>query len=287
MIRFDLIFSDNKVAEVSHFCFGVLKDRLNKGTETRGSVITRFNRRDVHLAAVVYYPSCSDEGPFAGVNVDERELFTFVEEIVNAVPFVREITTVGMHPITNKVYVKVRADDVNVDQTMMALFLVRNLTYLRDIHKVYQTARSKGYTPLASIVISGLVSSCQTFGSTQERLYLRTPGEYNLFNILTFGKRALIRFLRGEPGDWFQSDWITDHIYHRDMWFENQELEFIGFQGERDDRLLIDCLSIENDEEFLGRTQFDQQIRSIDYLETYVNVRLGPIFQEAGVPLTV
>lgn len=286
MIRFDLIFSDNKVAEIGHFCFGVLKDRLNRGNEPRGQVINRFNRREVHLAAVVYYPSESTGGPYVEPGVDQQELYNLVEEVVNAVPFVREITTIGMHPVHNKVYVKVRAGDVDVDHTMMALFLVRNLTYIRDIHDLYKAARAKGYTPLVSIVASGLVSSNKGFNA-REILYLRDPGEYNLFNIRTFGRQALTRFLQGGQGDWYQSDWVEDHVYHRDIWFDNHGIGFRGMRGKYSPRILIDCMSVPEDEPFIDVDEFNQRVRHLDYLDVFIRDTLGPFFLEEGLPLTV
>lgn len=246
-VKYDVVARDGSKLLMTGGCFGA----LNQGQLTRWSIrdgnhenrdmINAMERINGGLpqSLLRFYPNLE-----FGLWSDERKASYWedMQEIVNSLPWMRDMVTV--RPAGK--FINFLTGDNPADKVMLAVFLMRNIAQMATTAIAYRTARDRGLTPLqAAVACSVMWLGTRDF---RGRINAGTnyPGEYNFFNVYTFGRQSLTNFVRGEV-EWQLDSWQNLNGYRRDQWFWENDLFITNMGGERRHRILLDALSVDND----------------------------------------
>lgn len=141
---------------------------------------------------------------------------------------------------------------MTADELLTGLFIVRNMSMRSDTIRTYTWLRERGYRPLVAMTFSHLYNRRDTlsdFDSESSRWTRHSQSEGSIFYQATFGKKALLQFIRQDYSKrkffpWKQELFVVQHRYLRDRVISQQNSGFqhvLGTNGRlRDDGRLSD-----------------------------------------------
>lgn len=263
-VEYKVVLTGNNRQVCRRACFGGL-NYFGLGDEEFGPMVANDLSRLTDSGRlvreeIIYYPFT-----YANDVLNQREGFNgqaYLESIINAFPFSRDVCTVMIEPNTKKLAVRVLAGDVPVEKTMMALFLVRNMCAYDSWFNPYHLYLASGYSVQEAIIMVSLFTKYSNMrGSYYQK---RHVGEYNFVNPLTFGAQAYENLCNNSELNWIQGSWRTQRKYNREATFREN---FINFNGQP--RCLIDCLSVENDVLFIHPNNRDDEYNEAEFFQRF------------------
>lgn len=249
MIQFDVLFKNNQVADCEAACFGWLSTandewyRRSK-IQTNGNkhLADKFGQGEIVAQELVWYPRR------LGIPGNQLEdAWLIVKEITSEIKWLGD--TVLLRPAFGTVHIKL--GDNPCDKSILCIGIIRNFFTVPSFRESYFKARELGASIKEAYIFSGLVEVVKDWRGDWSAC-TRALWEYDSLNSATFGKRALSQIFRDDYSPWNQKPWTEQAGYHREMTLGE---EFVGLEGFRNGKKLLDTFSVEDDEPiFRGQT---------------------------------
>lgn len=250
-MKYELTGKDGSRGGITAPCFGGLNSAY--GSSSSSSIPSKKivpsetwvdPRMDISkLSYITFEPRYDINGSWSigNKNSSEDKLNHYISEAVEIGKRLNNFKDcLRVNPFTKKVDVFV--DIASREKIMATLFIFRNLSNHRTNCETYKEARSEGYNPLFSLLVSEMIYSCpKPFGRSDTHFI--EMGESTLINLRTFGKRSFLSFLRQDGFDFYGRKWKDKPGYSRESDYRSDNILFNGVG-----RYLADTLSIEWDD---------------------------------------
>lgn len=243
MIKYDVLFKDGFKLNCEDFCFRGLGKSLwdytmlgNRSFEQEKRV---DNYKEHQLSAVIYNYIFSNH---LGVSKSKE----VAQEILDAVPWFK--TFVVHKPHLGRLFFF--SDNQPADKMFMTMSVFRNILYIQNHAETYIHFRVKGYSPLASLLMTSFVYKRQALMNTRGKDYgFRREGDYSWLLTDSFGENAFIKFLSTlndpqGPNLWAQDLWNNQYGYLK---HDLRGLKFTSPQGKERELRNSDGMSISGD----------------------------------------
>lgn len=246
-VKYDVVMRDGRKLLMGGGCFGALNDghysrwSLREGVDDEATreLMDRVNNGLPH-SMLRFYPNLELGQWPVGI---QGNYWTDMQEIVDSLPWMRDMVVI--RPAGK--FINFLTGEFPADKVMLAVFLMRNIAQMSTMGHAFRLARSNGLTPLqAAVACSVMWVGSAGFGGNRQA-GTNYPGEYNFINVYTFGRRSLARLVAGHA-DWQLSSWQDLNGYRRDQYFWENDLTIRGFAGQQRHRILLDALSINEDD---------------------------------------
>lgn len=244
-VLYDLIARDGRKLLMGGGCFGGLNNEgvltnwsLRNGDHNNRVAVNLMEEFNNNLPQVMlrFYPHVNHGGWTAE---NSHTYWEDMQEIVDSLPWMRDM--VILRPAGK--FINFLTGDFPADKVMMAVFLLRNIAQMQNTANAYRAARNQGLTPLQAAVACSIMWLGNPGFGGQRAAGTAYPGEYNFFNVYTFGRLSLRRFVRGEA-EWQLDSWQELNGYRRDQWFWENDRTITNMAGTQRHRILLDSLSI-------------------------------------------
>lgn len=262
MIRFDVVFNRNEVADCIGPCFGWLE--ATKDTGYRVSKIR--TPENEHLAGefregkgpqeLIWYP---DE-----TQVTEEMVkvgWGIIKEILSEIQWLSDV--VLARPETRTIHVKL--GNTPCDKSILCIGIIRNYFTIKSFQDAYLKAKEAGASVKEAYIFAALVE-VSAHWSGEWCGFTRELWEYDAVNSATFGKQALRAMFKPGYSPWKQKTWLGQVGYHREHTLGGT---FENLYGDVSRRKLLDTFSVEGDEEILNEQQ-EISINNIDEAKALV-----------------
>lgn len=262
MIRFDVVFNRNEVADCYGPCFGWLA-AVNDRDYREAKIQTPENR---YLAREFTTGKPAQELVWY---VDKSQLseenrnrgWEIIKEILDEIQWLGDV--VMARPETQTIHVKL--GDTPCDKSILCMGIIRNYFMIKSFQDSYRKAGEVGASVQEAYIFAGLVEINHHWnggwtGCTRELW------EYDSVNSMTFGEEALRVMFKPDYAPWKQDTWLEQAGYHREHTLAE---DFQNLYGEHRQMKLLDTFSVENDEEiFAGQDEI--QIHEDEEVELLV-----------------
>ena len=237
-------------------CFGALNDgvlshwslRFGADGNDARELVDRVNNGLPHCF-LRFYPDLPQSGWPEGIR---NTYWEDMQEVVNSLPWMRELVVINRAGG----FMNFLTGENPADKVILAVFMMRNIANMSSMSNAYRHARNEGLTPLQAVVASSVMFLGNPGFGGGRAAGTNYPSEYNLFNVYSFGRQSLERFVNGEP-DWQLPSWQNLNGYRRDQYFWENDLEIDCIHGRRSNRILLDAFSIPNDQPLFDSDVFN------------------------------
>lgn len=263
MIRFDVIFGQNQIADCEAACFGWLASvndlwyRKSKiQTNANKYLATEFTNGARAAEELVWYVAES------ATSVNRADAWAVVKEIVEEIPWLGD--AVFLHPATQTVRIKL--GDNPCDKSILCIGIIRNYFMVPSFTAAYKKARERGASVKEAYIFAALLEYSSDWRG-EWFVCTRTLWEYDAVNSATFGKAALKAMFSPGYAPWKQGTWREQPGYDREHTLHE---DFVGFDGDVEEQKLLDTFSVERDERIL----VDQEmigVRDNDGVDDLIN----------------
>lgn len=250
MIRFDVLFKNNLVADCEAACFGWLSTandewyrRSKIQTNNNKYLGNEFGNGNLVAQELMWYVGKT----FIPGEGGEDDAWRIVKEIVPEFPWLND--TVLLRPATKTVHVKL--GNTPCDQSILCIGIIRNFFMVPSFRASYNKARDLGASVKEAYIFAGLVEVNSDWQGNWSAV-TRDLWEYDSLNSATFGRKALKAMFEPNYSPWQQGTWEEQRGYNREATINE---DFVGFDGEVRQKKLLDVFSVEDDDEILHHQQ--------------------------------
>lgn len=256
-VKYDVIMQDGRKLLMQGGCFGALNQgelshwslRADGNVNAARELIEQVNNGLPH-SIMRFYPDLRQGGwPEAVRHVYWEDM----QELVNTLPWLRDMVVV--RPAGG--FINFLSGENPGDKVILAVFMMRNIANMGTMSNAYRHARNEGLTPLQAVVACSVMWLGNPGLGGNRMAGTNYPGEYNLFNVYSFGRRSLERFVAGEV-DWQLPSWQQLNGYRRDQYFWEEDMEMVNIRGRRGHRILLDAFSVPDDQPLFDSDNFNR-----------------------------
>lgn len=270
MIRFNVLFKGNRVADCEAPCFGWLSRSSDLWyrnsklvTQVARPLAEGFTTGQEKAQELVWYVSKS-EIPGGGV-----KSWPIVQEIVKAFPWLDD--TVLLRPETKTVHVKL--GDTPCDQSILCMGIIRNYFMVPSFPQAYNKARELGASVQEAHIFAALIE-CHSDWRNRWSCTSRHIWEYDAVHSASFGVAALKAMTSPNYKPWTQDNWNNQAGYNREQTLDDR---FVNLDGVAYGRKLLDTFSVENDREIIPNqltvhaTEDEEVVEIINHIRNAIN----------------